>query len=175
MYIKTVGIASANCLPTFEKVPVSITITNHSKQNKPKRKPQKRGKSNMKAIIIGILSLLPLTMMGANSSKEKGIPLSNIQYFNGDATHEIKLDYNLTTAKEKSRKLAAAKSCKKYLTNQLLVENEKYDRLTIEKNSLNRRKAGRKIKSEISKQLKVTMELLSKTEAISDYINWLSS
>ena len=124
----------------------------------------------MKTIIIGLLSLLPLTMMGATSAKEKNKPAVNIDYAHEDSNQKIALDYGLLTQKEKIKQLSAAQCCKNYLTNQLLIENEKYDRLTMKKIYSNGRKSGRKVRQEIKMQLKVTMELLSQTEALTEYI-----
>ena len=131
----------------------------------------------MRVFLIGFLSLLPITMIGASSPKSSGKSKADIQYFHDSANHKITLDYSLRTRAEKDRQLLAAKGCKKYLTNQLLIENEKYDRLSMEKFYPKSRLKGarRGIKGEMSRQLKKTMDLLSQTEAVSDYIVWLQS
>ena len=125
----------------------------------------------MKSTLIAVFSFVAMSLFGANfeSSKES---ISNVPYsFNG-SKHELKLDYSVSAPNEKMEKLAEAITCKEYLTNQLLAENEKFDKLMVQKRHRQRGKS-RKINRDIAKQLKVTSELLVQAEAITDYIAWL--
>ena len=111
---------------------------------------------------------------------------SNFQYdvFSGghvrikteNGVHEIKFDYNLDTREQKLSKLAEFRLYETLLINQLFIENDKFDRMAVTRSSnFNNSKNLRILDKQIAKQKKITFEVLSITDKLSEYMAWLRS
>ena len=130
----------------------------------------------MKTLVLAILSLASISTCGF-SPTESDINIPRIDYMVDGNDYELKLDYNLNDHVANVNILSNAFACQKYLTNQLDIENGKFDRLIAKKRRYSDSTSlkTKQLDKEIVKQLQITSEILSRTEAVEQYIDWLEN
>ena len=119
----------------------------------------------MKKIFFLALSIVTLPALGANLKN------STMSHMTSDGEYHIALNYNLTAHSEKMTKLAEASAYVGSIQAQIVVENDKLDRL-ISKLADDRTsyQESRKISKEVEKQKDLALELIKKAEAVDQYV-----
>ena len=126
----------------------------------------------MKRLAIILSILFAVTSFAANTQKPELVNQRMVCVLN-NASHNFEVDYGLIYASQKQRRLSEALIFEGYLHTQIRSENEKYDRLALERTNGSRKKSTRGIKGQISRQYDITMDLVSQAESLSAYIDWL--
>ena len=124
----------------------------------------------MKKMIILALSIMSLPALGATLTN------STLSHATSNGEYQIAIEYNLTAHSEKMTKLAEVSAYVGSIQSQLIVENNKLDRL-ISKMADNRTsyEENRKLNKEVEKQKELALELIKKAEAVDQYGQWLRS
>ena len=145
----------------------------------------------MKQFILALSIFFSISAFAANTSQPKAVNESIMCVYN-DVSHEFQLDYSIASPQDRIRKLSEAVIFEDYLHFQIRIENNKYDKLAMQKaNQKNNNRKNfikfrvgdsskqpetRKLsKKELSSQYQVTMDLLSQAEILAEYIDWLRS
>ena len=129
----------------------------------------------MKTVLLGLLCLACTNVFALNFGKK--IPSHPfVQYQAEHGIQKFECNYDLTDPKEKRQKLQQALRFEESILDQVLIENDKFDRLASgnsEVISNTRKVLG--LEKQLEKHRKVALELLSFSETLSEYISWLKS
>ena len=145
----------------------------------------------MKQLILALSIFFSISAFAANTGHRNTANESLICVYN-DVSRQFQIDYSITAPQDKLRKLSEALIFEDYLHSQIRIENNKYDKLAMQRANQKSRsnkkfvkfRVGEPIKQpkkntlskkDLSNQYQVTMDLLSQAEALADYIDWLRS
>ena len=129
----------------------------------------------MKSLLITLSIFASISAFSASTKSAKLSPDNRLICVLKEVSHEFKIDYSLSRYEDKTKKLAQAVIFEDYLHTQIRIENEKYDQMAMNRGKRSKMESKRISRSDISKQYKSTMNLLSQAESLARYISWLRS